>query len=154
MKKLISVISFLLMFSSAFSQGRENPVVWSFSSKKIDDKTFELYFIAKIDDLYHIYDSKPVPGDIYQPTTFTFYKNPLVEVVGDTMIEIGKPRPQKDSDGSRILGYFYEDYVSFIKIVKVKGDIKTNISGVIDYMACTRTHCLPPMKRRFSLSLE
>jgi hypothetical protein len=48
----------------------------------------------------------------------------------------------------------YSDKVQWVQTVKVKGGIKTNISGTIEYMVCDDSHCLPPTKKSFDLKLQ
>jgi thiol:disulfide interchange protein DsbD len=89
--------------------------------------------------------------DIGFPTSFNFNQNPLVELVPNK--PEAKTRATEKVIGGVELRY-YKDQVEFVQTVRVKGDAKINISGKIDYMACTDSHCLPPSARRFSLSLE
>lgn len=141
---------FVFLFKDACAQ-LQDPVNWRFSSKKIDDKTYEIRAVATIEQPWHIYaqDTKEGMG---LPTTFTFSNNPLVEITGKPQ-EVGKPE-QTEEEG--VLLKYYPGKVAFIQIVKLKYGIKakTIISGKVDYMACTNVQCLPPASRNFSVSLS
>ena len=79
MKKLSFLVFSFFIAGLALAQ---NPVSWSFSSKKINDKEYDIQMVATIQPGWHLY-SQSQPGDaIAQPTTFVFNKNPLVELQG------------------------------------------------------------------------
>jgi hypothetical protein len=90
--KTLFIAAFLLAGTVAFSQ---NQVSWSFASKKINDKTYELQMIATIQPGWHLYAQKQPDDAIAQPTTFEFNKNPLVNLEGKVK-EIGKLEKFKD----------------------------------------------------------
>ena len=48
---------------------------------------------------------------------------------------------------------YFGEQVSFVQNVKVKGNIKTNVSVTVEYMTCDDSQCLPPTKKTFSVSL-
>ncbi len=84
------------------------------------------------------------------PTKFSFTKHPLITVEGNVE-EKGELKTQK-IDNAELK--YYAMRVEFVQLVKLKAPSKTNISGTIDYMACTDTHCLPPAQKRFSVTLQ
>ena len=61
MKKLF-FISFLMMSAAIGNAQVLNPVLWSFSSKKIADKTYEVHLTATIQKGWHMY-SQHQPAD-------------------------------------------------------------------------------------------
>jgi len=141
----------ILLVTTIVNAQVDNPVQWKISSQKIDDRTFEIRASAIINYPYHIY-SQEVNEDLGLPTKITLNKNPLVEVVG-TPKEIGKPEEAKIEG---VAMKYYPGKVEFVQVVKLKEGIKakTNISGAIEYMACTNINCLPPATRRFNVSLD
>ena len=48
----------------------------------------------------------------------------------------------------------YSEKVQFVQTVTVKGKVKTNIAGTIEYMVCNDVKCLPPTKKLFDLKLQ
>jgi thiol:disulfide interchange protein DsbD len=48
----------------------------------------------------------------------------------------------------------FSNEVTFVQELTVKGKVKTNISGTIEYMVCNDTECLPPTTQRFTLALQ
>ncbi|TSA66050.1 MAG: hypothetical protein D4R41_00075, partial [Sediminibacterium sp.] len=48
---------------------------------------------------------------------------------------------------------YYADQVQFVQTITVKGNIKTNISGSVNYMVCDDSQCLPPTTKSFDIKL-
>jgi len=124
-------------------------VNWHFEVKNISDKTFELHLTAKIERPWHIY-AQDSPENISFPTTIHFGQNPLIDFVGKAK-ELGDLIEKKEN--GLFLKYYF-DHVDFVQLLKLKSNVKTNISGVIEFMPCTDLHCLPPSSRRFNLTMN
>ena len=147
--KTLFIAAFLLAGTVAFSQ---NQVTWSFASKKINDKTYELQMIATIQPGWHLYAQKQPDDAIAQPTTFEFNKNPLVNLEGKVK-EIGKLEKFKD-EKLDISANQYSNKVVFVQTVKLKGKIKTAVTGKLEYQTCNDEKCLPPKTIPFSIALN
>src|SRR5215218_2069030 len=81
MKKIVFIL--LAFFSVVFASAQNvNPVSWTFSSKKISDKDYELQLVATIQQGWHLYSQTQPEDAIAQPTSFNFNKNPLVTIDG------------------------------------------------------------------------
>jgi hypothetical protein len=143
-------IAFLFISSAAFAQ-QASPVSWTFTSKKISDNVYEVQLVATIQAGWHLY-SQTQPGKaIAQPTTFNFSKNPLVDFDGKVK-EIGKMEKYKDKELD-IEANQYSNKVTFVQKVKVKGKVKTNVSGKLEFQTCDDKKCLPPKTVNFSVGL-
>ena len=80
MKKI--VLSLVLVVVAASIQAQiKNPVKWTFSSKKISDKVYEIHMIAAIDPGWHIYTIDH-SADIGVATSVDFNTNPLGSTTG------------------------------------------------------------------------
>src|SRR5580765_4617333 len=132
MKKLF--VPILLIFMSLAVRAQINPVTWSFSAKKIAEKTFELHLTANIESGWHMY-SQNQPGDaIAIHTSVTLNNNPLLTFDGQIK-EIGKMEKFKDA----ILGvsaHQYSEKVDFVQVVKLKAAAKTNVTGNVEFQTC------------------
>jgi thiol:disulfide interchange protein DsbD len=144
---LISLICLSGYFASA-----QSPVSWAFSTKKINDKTFELHLTATMQPGWHLYSQKQPADAIAMPTTFTFNSNPLLIFDGKVK-EVGKLQKFKD-DKLDISAYQYSKSVNFVQQVKLKGNAKTNVTGKLQYQTCNDEKCLPPKTVNFSLALK
>lgn len=149
MKQIFSVL-ILLAGISANAQVK-NPVKWTFETKKIDAKTYEIQMTASLDPKWHIYSLEHT-GDIGVATSFSFNKNPLGELKGSVKSS-QKPVKQKDPSTGEMVA-FYEGRVVFTQIINLKAPVKTNISGSVEFMACDDKMCLPPTEKTFSLTLQ
>jgi thiol:disulfide interchange protein DsbD len=85
------------------------------------------------------------------PTVFKFTKTPLATLDGKVK-EIGKLVKKKEEVFG---GYtqFYEKSVDFVQLVKLKGNIKTNLAGSVDFMVCNDSQCLPPSTVEFKVNI-
>jgi DsbC/DsbD-like thiol-disulfide interchange protein len=149
MKKVNFIL--IISFISLAGLSQEQPVNWSFHSKKIDPNTYEVYLTASIENGWHIY-SQVLPEDaIAQPTLISFAKSPVLSLTGKPL-ERGKKEKQQIKELD-ITQYYYADKVVFVQTVKLKAKVKTNITGTVVYMACTNDRCLPPASKTFSLQI-
>jgi DsbC/DsbD-like thiol-disulfide interchange protein len=130
----------------------QNPVSWSFSSKKISDKEYEVQLTATMQNGWHVYSQQQPADAIAIPTSFNFNKNPLVEIDGKVK-EVGKLEKFRDPQLD-VTAFQYSNKVVFVQKVKLKGKVKTNVTGKLEYQACTDEKCLPPKTVDFSIPLS
>ena len=48
----------------------------------------------------------------------------------------------------------YSNNVDFVQVVKLKGNVKTNVSGSVEFQTCDDKKCLPPKTVNFSVELK
>lgn len=151
MKKIL--LSVLLVVSVIFANAQlASPIQWSFTSKKIADKTYEVYLTATIQNSWHLYSQNQPKDAINQPTEILFNKNPLLTIDGKTT-EVGKMELYQDKK-LKISANQYSNKVVFIQKIKVKSNAKTTISGSVEYQTCDDKKCLPPKKELFKVALK
>lgn len=149
MNRLLLVICSLLLVSVSFAQS--DVVQWEFESKKLGDKKYEVRLIAHVKNPWHIYSiTTPDGGPL--PTRISFTKNPLAMIDGKIK-EVGKLESHFE-EVFDIDTKYYNDKVEFVQVVNVKGNAKTNLSGTVEFMACTNEQCLPPKSVPFSIALK
>ena len=130
MKKLTLALAVMIIGFGASAQVL-NPVSWTFSSKKISDKVYEVQMVATIQSGWHLYSQVQPDDAIAVPTSFSFNQNPLVDFDGKVK-EVGKM--QKFSDKKLgVSANQYSNKVVFIQRVKLKGKAKTNVTGKLEY---------------------
>ena len=140
MKKFYAFLLFSICAVGLSAQSAKQ-VQWSFSAKKIADKTYEVHMLATIGPNYHMYaQNAGVEGPL--PTVFTFTNSPLAVLEGKPK-EVGKLiRKKEDVWGGTV--QYYEQSVEFVQVVKLRGNIKTNLAGTVEFMVCNEKQCLPP----------
>ncbi|MFM9908762.1 MAG: protein-disulfide reductase DsbD domain-containing protein [Chitinophagaceae bacterium] len=149
MKYLFTLLSVLAVTIFASAQSSKQ-VKWVFTAKKIADKTFEVNMTATINGNWHMYaQNVGVEGPL--PTTFTFTKNPLTVIDGKPK-EIGKVIKKREEIFGGVVNYF-EKTVSYVQVVKVKGNIKTALVGKVEFLVCSDNTCLPPSEVEFSVNV-
>jgi thiol:disulfide interchange protein DsbD len=149
MKKL--TVTLVLAFMAVLSFAQESPVKWTSSAQKVDGGQYKVTITASVPAPWHIYSQNIGDGGPV-PTSFTFTKNPLLTLVGKTK-ESGKMQTVHDKNFDMDVKY-YADKVSFTQLVKVKGGVKTNLSGEVNFMVCNDHECLPPSSSKFSVALK
>ena len=149
MKKLFA---FIVMSLAVYLLQAQNPVSWSFSSKKLADKTFEVHLTANIQLGWHLYSQDQPEDAIAIPTSVKINNNPLLKLDGKIK-EVGKMEKFKDKTLG-IAAHQYSNKVDFVQVVKLKSNAKTNVSGSVEFQTCDDKKCLPPKTVNFNVSLR
>jgi len=153
--KYYSRLSFFIVVMAftgvqAFAQ-IQKPVTWNFTAKKLSATSYELHLTATLQEGWHIYSqSTPDGGPV--ATNITFNKNALVIIKGKPT-ETGKMETKHEP----LFGVDVKQFsskVDFVQVIQLKAAVKTNVSGVIESMACNNRQCLPPTKQSFSISTQ
>lgn len=150
MKK--SIILPLLILCALTVKAQLNPVMWSFTAKRISDKTYEIHMKATLNSGWHLYSQTQPENAIAIPTAFTFNKNPLLKLDGKIK-EIGKVEKFHDAR-LKLSANQYSNSVDFVQVVKLKVNTKTVITGSVEYQTCDDKKCLPPKTVTFSTSIQ
>ncbi len=148
MKKILLGF-FSMMFVVALHAQISNPVKWTYTAKKIADKTYELHITATIDGNWHLYAQDAGIGP--EPTVVNFTANPLITLYGKVK-EIGKLEKSFDKNFNSVLKY-YGKKVDFVQKIKVRSSIATVVKGSVYFMVCNDRQCLPPRDVPFSINV-
>ncbi len=151
MKKVVIGLLLIVFTASAGAQVL-NPIQWTFTAKKISDKIYEVRLTANIQNSWHLYSQTQPADAINIPTEIIFNKNPFISLDGKAK-EIGKMEMYQDKRLG-ISANQYKDKVEFVQKLKLKSNIKTNISGTVEYQTCDDKKCLPPKKLNFNVALN
>jgi len=144
---LLSIFLFGVMTLSA-----QNPVSWTFTSKKLANNSYEIHMTATMEKGWHLYSQTQPDDAVAGPTTFTITSNPLIELVGKIK-EVGKMEKFHDKE-LEISANQYSQTVNFIQTIKLKGKVKTSFSGSVEYQTCDDKKCLPPKTVNFKVALD
>jgi Disulphide bond corrector protein DsbC len=151
MKKTLLSLAVLIAGIAANAQ-IQNPVTWSYSAKKIADKVYEVTIVATINSGWHLYSQIQPSDAIAIPTTIKINNNPLI-IKDGKIKEVGKLEKYKDKELG-ISANQYSQTVSFVQKVKLKGKVKTNVSGSIEFQTCDDKKCLPPKTVTFNVPVQ
>jgi len=134
MKKQILLILFLTL-SYIFSVNAQiiEPVVWTYSTKKIKDNEVQLIIKAKIDTHWHLY-SQFFPSGGPQRLNIKFNQSDKYTSVGKVK-EITKPKTEHDDIFDMDIQYF-EHNATLVQTIKVLSEKDFTISGSISGQAC------------------
>jgi hypothetical protein len=130
----------LLTGTFAMAQSSKQ-VSWTYSAKRIADRTYEVHMTATIGGDFHLY-AQDAGGDGPIPTAFTFTKSPLLTLDGNVQ-EKGQLVKKFETAWNHDVKY-YEKTVDFVQVVKLKSNIKTSLAGKVEFMVCNDHECLPP----------
>lgn len=148
-KALVAILPILFSGTALLAQ---QPVHWTYSAKKISDRTYEVHLRAAVDDGWHIYAPKQPENFIGTPTSIQFIKNPLVVISGEPVVKGELVKKKEPTLG--IESWEYLDQVDFVQQISLKANIKTNVNGTIAFQVCTDEKCLQPTKVNFSVALD
>jgi thiol:disulfide interchange protein DsbD len=145
------LITFAFLVTNVFAQsGSAKQVTWTSSAKKLSEGVYEVRLVADIKGDYHMYaQAAGAEGPV--ATTFKFTPNPLVTLNGNVK-EMGKVIKKYESAWDGNVNY-YEKKVEFVQQVKLKGKVKTNIAGKVEFMVCNESQCLPPAEVDFKVAV-
>jgi len=149
-KKFTIFVSMFFLFAAAANAQFENPVKWTYTTKKLADKSYELHLKANIDGNWHLYAQDAGEGPV--PTSISFSANPLVKLDGK-LKEVGKLEKAYDPNFKSTLK-FYAKEVDFVQKVKLRSAASTVVKGTVTFMVCNDRKCLPPTDIPFSIKVE
>lgn len=139
MKRYLSFI-FLFVISTLIANAQIlEPIQWSYSSKKISEKQYELVFTASIEDTWHLYALEVPPGGPY-PTVFNMDSTDAYSFSG-TMAE--SPKPEESWDDTFELDVKMHSFEAiFTQVIDIKTDDPFTITGTVDFQACDDEQCI------------
>jgi len=145
------IIIALLFICQGFSASSQEPVQWNFSTKRIDEKTFEMHLTGTITSPWHIYSQfTPTGGPV--ATQISFSNNPIIAMI-DKVREIGSLEQHHEP----LFGVDVKQFsgiVDFVQVVQLKANVKTSVTGTIKYMTCNDKECLPPKTIPFTIIIK
>jgi thiol:disulfide interchange protein DsbD len=148
-KKLLFIV--LVLVTGVAAKAQLNPVSWTFSAKKLADKTYELHITATMQSGWHLYSQTQPEDAIAEPTLITFNKNPLLNLDGKIKEE-GKMEKFHDAKLD-LSAHQYSSKVDFVQVVKLKANAKTKVGGSVRFQTCNDEKCLPPKTVSFNIAL-
>ncbi|MDO6760260.1 cytochrome c biogenesis protein CcdA [Tamlana sp. 2_MG-2023] len=129
-----------LLFVSLGQAQIFTPVEWSTSVEKLSDTEYKLISKATIEKGWHLY-SQDVPENGPIPTTFTYDDaNGAIKISGNTIEETGHT---VDDPVFEMEITYFDGTATFEQKVEVSGNEST-INGIVEFMVCDDTRCLPP----------
>ena len=143
------IFIFLTYSLGIFSQ-IEDPLKWATSVEKTSETEFVLVSTATIDDGWHLY-AQDVPEDGPIATSFTFEnaKNDY-SLKGNTTEQEGITI---DDPVFEMNIKFFENTAVFKQKIQTKSDLNF-IKGVVEFMVCDDTKCLPPTEIELVFNLK
>lgn len=144
------ILSFLFSFLTIFNlQAQElNPVAWTFEQELVEDK-LELRFVANIQDGWYLY-AQEIAEDGPIPTSFIFNN---IEVENTSLQESSEHLVEVYDEMFGMELKKYKEQVVFMTQIEVPKDQET-IKGVVEFMCCNSTQCLPPKQIEFTFNLK
>jgi thiol:disulfide interchange protein DsbD len=139
MKKSAFLILFLTLTICLQAQILD-PVKWKTSVVKINDTDYDLIATATIQSGWHLY-SQTVPADGPIPTVFTFEGNSSYQKRGNTKEGVGH---EVDDKIFNMRIKYFDKVAEFKQRIRLLGKKPLQINGIVEYMVCDDSSCLPP----------
>jgi thiol:disulfide interchange protein DsbD len=139
------------MFLPATVSGQiGDPVSWTVSTTQTAPGIIEVVWTARVEAPWRLYSQNTGKGGPI-PTSFTFNANPLITLRGKPK-EDGNLQKAFDTHFSTNV-LFYSGSVNFVQDVAIKSNQVTLLSGTVNYMVCSTSQCLPPVRRQLQAKL-
>ena len=129
----------------------QQPVEWSFFSKKISDGQYEIHLIATIDKGWYIFSQSSSKNES-SPTEIKVQSARELKT-SKAFTEMGNLIRKKDMV-QNVKKEFYENQVDFVQVVSLQGNNKTKFDGTISFVATNGAQSLPKTTVSFSLQLN
>ena len=137
-----------------------DPVDWSFSKQKISENTYELTFIADIEEGWAIYSNDIYNNDIDcdveicpLPVSFEFDKDNDSEsyyLIGDIK-EVDENKSVSQDPIFLMEVTKFTKKATFNQVIELKAE-NVNVTGYLTFMVCDDTKCLPPTDVEFEFN--
>ena len=158
MRFLFTLILGLLFTPLIGSPQIYEPVNWNFSKKQISENTYQLTFVADIDEGWAIYSkdifNNGVDCDVEIcpiPVTFEFNESKgLFNFIGEVVEEDTNKKVSQDPIFLMEVTKFEKQAVFSQTIEIISEDFK--VTGYLTFMTCDDTKCLPPTDVEFSFN--
>ncbi len=126
------------------------PVKWSYKSEIVSKTEARIIITANIDPGWHVYAQNIEEGGPI-PTSFKFKPNAAYKLSGKvTEYPVAKSVMDK-TFGMNIASH--EKKVVFTQKIILSKPV-TKIEGVLEFMVCNDTQCLPPEEKEFSIAVN
>lgn len=135
MRTLVVLLAMLCCSYTSRSQG--NPVNWEFYSTKIKDTVYQLHMVARMSPswyLYSLYNETNFPFK----TVITFKPNNDIIIAEEEVKEKGVLQTILEKNTS-LTAKYYEHKVEFTKLVYIRMNRETVLTGKIDYGICNQS---------------
>ncbi len=145
--KSLTFSAFLLISMSIVSAQVLEPVSWTFKSEKKSDTGYEIIMMAAIDDTWHLY-AMDIPEGGPIATSFTFDPSELYTLEGKP-VAVNEPVVKFDNSFGMDIG-MHSGTTEFRQKIAVK-ELPVTVSGIVTFMSCDDSQCLPPRDVEFSV---
>jgi len=149
MKKFLLLFAVLPAFGRSAWAQIDNPVEWSYASKKTGDKYAVAFLKATNQKGWHIYSQSDRGGPA--KSSFAFSKSKDYTPVGK--IVEPKPLSRYEQAFSMNIGYF-ETAVVFQQKIKLSAVKSPAVKGKLGYVACNDHKCNPPEEVEFNIPIS
>ena len=137
-----------------------DPLDWSFSKQKISENTYELTFVADIEQGWAIYSNDIYNNDIDcdveicpLPVSFEFDKDNDLEsynLIGDIK-EVNENKSVSQDPIFLMEVTKFTKKATFNQVIELKAE-NVNVTGYLTFMVCDDTKCLPPTDVEFEFN--
>lgn len=143
----IGLLLFIIFITSNPFFSQKNHTRWTY---EYDQDMQVLMVYGRLDEGWHTYSQKTKKNAGPIPVTISINKNKDIKVVSKQPQEISPSEKVFDKNFESDVYLFNNIYIGYIKI-KVKRP--TTISGIVNFMVCDDTQCLPPIDLPFSIKV-
>lgn len=149
MKNITITFVIILLAASGASAQILKPVKWQFGAKKLNDTEAVVFMKATMNRGWYIYSQHLEEGGPI-PTSFAFASSNDYTLIGKPAEP--SPKTKHESVFDMDVAYFEQEVVFQQKIKLNKG--AASVKGVVEFMVCNSTQCLPPDEVEFTVAVK
>lgn len=139
MKSIFKILSFIFLFTSAFTSKGQNMAIISKSYAFTNDSNVEISFDFAIENGWYLYGTTAVKGGPLA-ASFSIDSSADYEIIG-TLSETETPHKKWDPAFKREVEYF-EGEARLIQTIKPLTEGSFTVKGTIEYQVCNGEECL------------
>ena len=151
MNYILRAFIFFFLIGSIASAQIHKPVIWETSVEKINESEFNLVVSATIEAGWHLYSQNVPEGGPIATSIVLNDESENFQLIGNPIEDKGI---EEFDNVFNMKIKFFEKKASFKQKIRLLTEEKITIDGIVEFMVCDDTFCLPPTEVDLSFEVQ
>ena len=151
MNYILRAFIFFFLIGSIASAQIHKPVIWETSVEKINESEFNLVVSATIEAGWHLYSQNVPEGGPIATSIVLNDESENFQLIGNPIEDKGI---EEFDNVFNMKIKFFEKKASFKQKIRLLTEEKITIEGIVEFMVCDDTFCLPPTEVDLSFEVQ
>ena len=151
MNYILRAFIFFFLIGSIASAQIHKPVIWETSVEKINESDFNLVVSATIEAGWHLYSQNVPEGGPIATSIVLNDESENFQLIGNPIEDKGI---EEFDNVFNMKIKFFEKKASFKQKIRLLTEEKITIEGIVEFMVCDDTFCLPPTEVDLSFEVQ